>query len=43
MKKRIEQITQDFREDAEQRLVQELALYIDRYDVHEEITRIESY
>jgi len=44
MKKRIEQITQDFKIDTlEQRLVQELALYIDRYDVHEEITRIESH
>ncbi|MFW5628933.1 MAG: endoribonuclease YicC domain-containing protein, partial [Candidatus Cloacimonadaceae bacterium] len=44
MKKLIEQITQDFKIDTlEQRLVQELALYIDRYDVHEEITRIESH
>lgn len=44
MKKRIETITKDFKIDTlEQRLVQELALYIDKYDIHEEITRLESH
>lgn len=44
MKKRIESITKDFKIDTlEQRLVQELALYIDKYDVNEEITRLESH
>ncbi len=44
MKGRIETITKNFKiETLEQRLVQELALYIDKYDVHEEITRLESH
>lgn len=44
MKGRIETVTKNFKiETLEQRLVQELALYIDKYDVHEEITRLESH
>jgi uncharacterized protein (TIGR00255 family) len=44
MKGRIETVTKNFKIDTlEQRLVQELALYIDKYDVHEEITRLESH
>lgn len=44
MKKRIDEIIKAFKIDTlEQRLVQELALYIDRYDVQEEITRLESH
>ncbi len=30
-------------ENIEQRLIQEMAIYIDKYDVHEEITRLQSH
>jgi len=44
MKNRIMEILSDYKhETLEQRLVQEMAIYIDRYDIHEEITRLRSH
>lgn len=44
MKKRISDILSNVQaEVVEQRLLQELAIYIDKYDIHEEITRLRSH
>lgn len=44
MNKRINEIVGNYQlENTEQRLIQELALYIDKYDVQEEITRLKSH
>lgn len=44
MKKRINDILANVQSEVvEQRLIQELAIYIDRYDIHEEITRLRSH
>lgn len=44
MKKRIMDIINDYKLDnMEQRLVQEMSIYIDRYDIQEEITRLRSH
>lgn len=44
MKSRIMDILSDYKLDSlEQRLVQEMAIYIDRYDIQEEITRLRSH
>lgn len=41
---RISDILNSYKIDnIEQRLVQELAIYIDKYDIHEELTRLESH
>ncbi|MCK9557806.1 MAG: YicC family protein [Candidatus Cloacimonetes bacterium] len=44
MNKRIKEIMGEYQiENTEQRLIQELALYIDKYDIQEEITRLKSH
>jgi uncharacterized protein (TIGR00255 family) len=44
MKSRIMDILSDYKLDTlEQRLVQEMAIYIDRYDIQEELTRLRSH
>lgn len=44
MNKRINEIVGNYQlENTEQRLIQELALYIDKYDVQEEISRLKSH
>ncbi len=44
MKSRTAELLQSFNTDnLEQRLFQELAIYIDKYDIHEEITRLRSH
>lgn len=44
MKNRTSELLQSYNtENLEQRLFQELAIYIDKYDIHEEITRLRSH
>jgi len=44
MRKRINEILSSYNiENTEQRLMQELAIYIDKYDIQEEITRLNSH
>ena len=44
MMKRTSEIVQTYKlENMEQRIVQEIAIYIDKYDIQEEITRLESH
>lgn len=44
MHKRISEIVSSYKlENMEQRIVQELAIYVDKYDIQEELTRLESH